>query len=320
MKTRNFFLLLIILASADILGNAELKKIAYYDSLLPQNIELRERVLTTICCRDCDYLPKVEHAGKVIAEQGQEYQLMHNGIKIIKDCYYGTWMTTLIQLLHGHHEPQEEKIFHEILKYIPTHATMVELGSYWGYYSMWFQQKIINAQNFLIEPDSKNIVIGKKHFGLNNMHGHFIKAMVGATSNEHQLFTDWNYNNHEIEMLCIDDFAEKNNIDFIYLLHSDIQGAEINMLKGCQQLIAQKRIGYFFISTHRGTHEACLKILTEAHLHIILEHTRAESFSADGLIVAKLQEIPGPEALDVSRRTVEFCSMVKEVINNEDKN
>lgn len=316
MKIHNV-LLLSIIVSACLFGNPELKKIAYYNSLLPRDIELRERVLTTICCRDCDYLPKVEHAGKVITEQDQDYQLMHNGIKIIKDCYYGTWMTTLIQLLHGHHEPQEEKIFHEILKYIPMNTTMIELGSYWGYYSMWFQQKIIGAQNFLIEPDPKNITIGKKNFELNNMQGYFIQAMVGAMSSERQIFTDWDHNNHEIEMICIDDFAEKNNINFIYLLHSDIQGAEIDMLKGCKKLIDQKRIGYFFISTHRGTHEECLKILTEANLHIILEHSRAESFSADGLIVAKLPEIPGPEYLDVSRRTIEFCAMVQEIINNE---
>jgi FkbM family methyltransferase len=318
MKTRNSFLLL-ILASTYVLGNAELKKIAYYNSLLPQDIELRKRVLTTICCKDCGYLPKVEHAGEIVTEQSQEYQLMHNGIKVLKDCYYGAWMTTLIQLLHGHHEPQEEKIFHEILKYIPRNSIMIELGSYWGYYSMWFQQKIMGARNFLIEPDPKNILIGKKHFELNNMHGYFMQAMVGATSNERQLFTDWDYNNHEIEMICMDDFAEKNNVDFIYLLHSDIQGAEIDMLKGCQQLIAQKRIGYFFVSTHRGTHEECLKILTEAHLHIVLAHTRKESFSADGLIVAKLPEILGPESLDVSLRTAEFCTMVKKV-NHENQN
>ena len=51
-----------------------------------------------------------------INQQEQNYQLMHNGIKIIQDCYYGSWITTLIEILKGHHEPQEEKVFYEILK------------------------------------------------------------------------------------------------------------------------------------------------------------------------------------------------------------
>lgn len=296
-------------------SNSEVYKILYYNSLIPADIELRNRVLTTVCCDDCCDLSRVADAGKVITQNdATDYQLMHNGIKILKDCYYGAWMTVIIELLKGHHEPQEEKAFNEILEYIPDNAVMLELGSYWGYYSMWFQQKISGAKNFLIEPDPKNIIIGQKNFKLNAMQGYFIQAMIGAYSSDLEAFIDWDHNKHEIKQICIDDFANENNIPFIDILHSDIQGAEIDMLKGCQRLIAQRRIGYFVISTHRGVHQDCLKILEEANFDIILSITREESFSADGLIIAKLPEINGPSYIDISRRTPQFCSLIDGVI------
>lgn len=307
--------LIILVSSLWSHGNCnDIYKLLYKNSLIPSNTELRKRVLTTICCNDCDNLPKAEYAGNVLQmDDATEYQLMHNGLKVLKNCYYGSWMTTLIQLLHGHHEPQEEKAFHEVLKYMPTNAVMIELGSYWGFYSMWFQKEIIGAQNFLIEPDPKNIEIGKLNFDLNNMKGQFFQAMIAEKSSDEDIFVDWNYNKHILPAICIDDFAQQHNIEFIHILHSDIQGAETNMLKGCSRLIAEKKIGYFFISTHRGVHETCLTILQDAGLDILVSITRDESFSADGLIVAKIKEFPGPMHIDVTKRSSRFCMLIDEV-------
>lgn len=41
---------------------------------------------------------------------------MHNGVKVIAGGYYGSWMTEIIRLLQGHHEPQEERVFYENIK------------------------------------------------------------------------------------------------------------------------------------------------------------------------------------------------------------
>lgn len=295
-------------------SGADLLKVIYYNSLVPEDVILRRRIVTTFACDDCHYLPKVENAGKIIQENGVDIQIMHNGLKVLRDSYYGPWATKLIELCKGHHEPQEEKVFHEVLKYLPDHAVMLELGSYWSYYSMWFQKNIRNAQTFLIEPDPKNIILGQKNFALNNMVGHFTQAMLGECSKDTEKFIDWDYNEHQVAQVCIDDFAAIHDIKFIHILHSDIQGAEVNMLKGCKQLMAAKRIGYFFISTHRGVHEECLKILEDAKLEILLNFTREESFSADGLIVARLQGMPGPLSMEVSRRTKSFCDLVNETV------
>src|SRR3990167_7483257 len=69
------------------------------------------RVAQTISIRDVDYIPKVAQAGQCFEEDGLCYQLMHNGLKVLQDSYYGKWGTDIIEGLQGHHEPQQEKNF-----------------------------------------------------------------------------------------------------------------------------------------------------------------------------------------------------------------
>ena len=37
---------------------------------------------------------------------------------------------------------------------------MVELGSWWAYYSLWFQARVPEARLFLVEPDPRNLEVG----------------------------------------------------------------------------------------------------------------------------------------------------------------
>src|SRR3546814_6974305 len=95
------------------------------------NYDLK-RIKLTINCRDCDSLPKVQEAGQCFGEN-QEYQRMHNGLTIYRGTYHGEWMTEVIRQLQGHHEPQEEKVFAEVLSHLKPGASMLELGSFWAY-------------------------------------------------------------------------------------------------------------------------------------------------------------------------------------------
>src|SRR5271167_3344686 len=92
---------------------------------LPISADEKRRVAMTASCRDADYIPKVDGGGNVVDAGSYRYQVMHNGVRVLEDCYYGRWMTELIRLLRGHHEPQEEKIFYELLRHIPPGSTMV---------------------------------------------------------------------------------------------------------------------------------------------------------------------------------------------------
>jgi FkbM family methyltransferase len=250
----------------------------------------------TVGCPDAHSIPKVSGAGDVFEENGCRFQLMHNGVRVLEDCYYGAWMTALIRLLRGHHEPQEEKIFHEILKYIPANGTMVELGSFWCYYSLWFQNAIAQAKSFMIEPDPNNLEIGRRNFALNGRSGTFLNCSVGSASLQAQAFQcESDAVVRAIPTITVDEFIQQNAIKFVDLLLSDIQGAELQMLEGARNSIAEGKIRFLVISTHHHSiskdpilHQRCLKFLEDRQAHIIASHSVAESYSGDGLIAASL--------------------------------
>lgn len=265
----------------------------------PRNVEPYypiDRVLLTIKADDSDYIPKVPDAGKIFEENGVRYQLMHNGVKILENSYYGVqWMTDIISTLRGHHEPQEEKAFYEVMKHIPPNSTMIELGSYWAYYSLWFNTKIPGAKNYMIEPLLGNLQLGKKHFDLNGREGSFVLGYVRVTSADDVAYAGG-------KRIIIDDFIKENQIDHVNILHADIQWAEYAMLLTCKESIKKQLIDYFFISTHDPlVHLNCRNFLLESNYLIISEHKVQESCSVDGLIVARRKNISGPKYIPLKR-------------------
>lgn len=238
-------------------------------NILKHDKSFQDRIHLAFSCKDCDYINKVDNAGSII----DNYQIMHNGIKILKDCYYGEWMSDLIELNKGHHEPQEEKAFYEVLKQIPANATMIELGSYWSFYSIWFNKIIKDAINYMVEPDINNLEIGKSNFKLNNIdNGTFI--------------------NSGIPIFKIDKFVEEYNIKHINILHSDIQFFEYHMLLDSINTIKNNIIDFIFISTHTDElHIKCLKFFNDHNIKVLCEHSPTESYSVDGLIVGKCNHV-----------------------------
>jgi hypothetical protein len=76
-------------------------------------------------------------------------------------------------------------------------------------------------------------------------------------------------------------------IERVTLLHSDIQGFEYDMLRGCGDLVDNRKISFLFISTHSlKVHFQCRRYVVERGYKLITEHTPKESYSEDGLIVA----------------------------------
>ncbi len=253
-----------------------------------------QRALLTISGSDTDYIPKVAGAGEIFTDGIIPYQLMHNGIKIVLHSYYDTqWLTDVIYGLKGHHEPQEEKCFYEVLKYMPDNATMIELGSYWAYYSLWFASQIKNANNYLIEPDPRRLEVGRKNFELNNKTGFFQRGFVGKMTDDEPDISG-------TELISIDNFMEHENIKHINILHADIQGAETEMLETTIKHI--DNIDYFFISTHGDRHHLpCLQFFKNHQFTILAEHSAAESYSGDGLIVAKRKGVAGPDTISIQK-------------------
>lgn len=251
----------------------------------------QNRIDIVLSCPDNDKIKSVPNAGSI--QHGK--QLMHNGLLVNLGSYYGPEVSVMLKKNRGIHEPQEELAFDIVLPFLPKGATMIEMGSFWGFYSMCFNKRIENAQNYLIEPDVFNLESGKRNFRLNNMNGQFYQYFISDTTGT---VID------TAETITIDDFVLMNQIKFVDMLHSDIQGYEAEMLKGAVNLFKNGKVGYVFISTHSNEiHTACLNQLKEYGYMILCEANLDHSYSLDGLIVAKHPEYPGPNSIEISLRS-----------------
>jgi len=211
-------------------------------------------------------ISRKKNSGKII----DGYLIMPNGLKIFPNSYYDSFSDILL-LNGGVHEPQEEYVFNKIINSLNTETPlMIELGSYWAFYSMSFLQKNKNGISFLVEPDPNFIDIGKNHFKINGMDGNFIQDFVGKNN-----FT-------------IDYFVNNNSLSKIDIVHSDIQGHEYEMLLGSLKSIKNKIIDYFFISTHtQELHNSCKEFLqTNGYKIIGSADFDNETFCHDGVLIA----------------------------------
>jgi FkbM family methyltransferase len=258
------------------------------------------RVALTVAVRDTDAIPKVPDAGEVQDRGGRPVQVMHNGVLIDEGCYHGAMTTAIIRELRGHHEPQEETVFHALVQRLKAEGVkrpaMVELGSFWSYYSMWFQKELPGAVNVMVEPDPVNIEVGRRNFELNGMAGTFVRGAVGFDHGGSVWLaceSDWKV--RQVPTVTLDGLLAERGIERFDLVLCDAQGAELHVLKAAQEAMRAGRLRFLVVSTHHHTisgdpltHQRCLDFLRDAGAHIIAEHSVAESCSGDGLIAASM--------------------------------
>jgi hypothetical protein len=230
-------------------------------------------------CPDWHELEKVTNAGRVRGG----YLVMHNGIKVLPTAYQGYGHGKLMQRALGVHEPQEERLFRDVILQLPANSVMVELGSYWAYYSLWFQSCVSNARSIMVEPKLSHLNYGKRHFKINSFKGDFLQAGVGKHS----------VNNEQLRIATVDELFEVFSLEKLSILHSDIQGYELEMLQGAEKALKEQAIDFFFISTHSDSlHEDCLSRLKNANYQILDSYRISKSWNPDGLIVAQSSAIP----------------------------
>ncbi|HOY47813.1 MAG TPA: class I SAM-dependent methyltransferase [Flavobacteriales bacterium] len=245
-----------------------------------------DRIRITKLSTDNQKINKIPTSGKLI--DGKLH--MHNGLVIDPLSYYGPPMLRLLMENHAVHEPQEEYVFQEVLKNMKPGAVMLELGCYWGFYSMWFASKVKNAKNFLID-NGDGIARAKGNFAMNKLNATFMVGYIGK-----------DVAGSEPPVTNVDRICEQQKIDFVDILHADIQGFEMEMLETMPILTGKKGIGYIFISTHsEELHSGCIAWLKDHGYIIICDANLEHTFSEDGLIVARDPSYPGIEPMAISQ-------------------
>ena len=290
-------------------GEADrLSVVAQVEQLDPRRLEalvplLRtpaERTAITARCRDADVLPKVADAGAVIRRpDGTMVRIMHNGVRALAGGYHGGWMQDLITRCRGHHEPQEEVLFAEIMRHLGDDAVMFELGGFWSFYSIWFLTGGRRRRGFVVEADPAHLEVGRANAALNGCEPVFIPGFLGSVEAAPSMFQTEESGLVQLPCLTMPGMMARHAIDHLDVLHCDAQGVKFGVLESCAALAAAGRLGWVVVSTHTHrisqyplTHQRCLAVLRQAGATILAEHDVQESFSGDGLIVARFGPVP----------------------------
>lgn len=252
-----------------------------------------ERVAIALRSSDNAHIPRVPEAGGV----RDGWLTMHNGLRVSIDSYYDPGAMELMRKNRGVHEPQEERVFQAVLPRLRPDATMVELGAYWCFYSMWFAREVGRETRCVcIEADPKNLDAGRRNVAHN---------ALGARFEFVHAFADGQDGTGEdgVARVSVPGLMRAHGLDVIDLLHADVQGAERAVLEGAEAELRAGRIRHVFVSTHSvNLHAECLRLLRRCGYHIAADVSPRESFSYDGLIVASAPGDAQQTFPDLSRR------------------
>lgn len=204
-----------------------------------------------------------------VVEAGEVY--LHNGNRVPivgEHAYYGSYSQLLV-LNRGVHEPLEEYVFQQLIKILAQAPLMIELGAYWGHYSMWLKKLRPQARVILVEPEAAALAAGESNFRRNGFSGEFVQAFVGRG---------------RLEM---DAFRKDRTLPKIDILHADVQGYEIEMIEGCQESLKEKRVDYLLISTHsQERHLVAMTMLAALGYRIEVASDCEQTTSFDGFVFA----------------------------------
>lgn len=193
-----------------------------------------------------------------------------------------------------------EKYMLQMAKNEPKDSyTMVELGSNQAYYSLMFNSMMrkfgLASRNILVEAQEENLARGVNHFIMNGLNVESRLYSIGEKEKVVEaLKTRWPDDAEERcagfnpEWRTLSDIFDEFYLDYLDVLHCDIDFCEAVMLETSAELFKQKKINYIFLSTHGHFHEIALDFLKECGYKILVNSdSRYPPIGYDTLIIAK---------------------------------
>jgi hypothetical protein len=220
------------------------------------------------------FIERVEDAGKV--EGG--LVTLHNGHRVPLEgpfAYYKSFSKVLV-FNRGVHEPLEEFVFQEALRKLTRKPVMLELGALWAHYSMWLLQARPEGRAYMVEADPVGLEAGQRNFALHGYRGVFEQGFVKENG------------------VTVDDFVLRHGIAHLDILHVDIQGFEVSMLKGARATFDSRKVDYAFISTHGNAHHKKVTdwLRTRGYRIDVSSGWANHTTSFDGFILAVRPDLP----------------------------
>ncbi len=200
---------------------------------------------------------------------------------------------------------EEYNKFQNVISSVATrnkdNPIMIELGSNWALWSLCFRKAFPNGRNILIELGKRALSVGVKNFSLNNFtQQHYWGGVFlnnsGTFSNRkadlEYLKIDGEYFDDSISGNVVGpeiDFIEilnKEKIDIVDLLHMDIQGSELPLMKQLSDFNLLINFNNLVIATHSQSIHKEIKNILLKNDFTIMEECDFGTVGGDGMFFA----------------------------------
>jgi len=216
---------------------------------------------------------KPQHLQELTTDVTKEYISKVKSGKTYKECGINYTPTRQSTFDHTHWENQHSEIFQvrtfywlveQICNYCnDLPLTMVELGAGGGYYSLlfneltrFFEKECLNVCSEIF-PHKVDELIERLPANTTNVHLCYTGNLDEGTTEEFGI--EYTELLKKIKHYSLSDIISKNNLTRIDLLHLDIQGGELDVIKEIEEKKLINQIRYLLISTHDdivpGAHE-----------------------------------------------------------------
>ena len=202
------------------------------------------------------------------------------------------WNILDVKKVIFHHERRQLNYFVKLLDKVNSpNPVMVELGAAEGLYSIMFHgyfiKKNIPHKNICLEMSLNKI----KSIENNIPSAQVIHGYIGKLNEKDSDVL--NLKNEEIypKQITLEDIYNTFSLDFIDMLHVDIQGGEEALIEEMNSKKMFDKVKYLFLSTHDdiipSIHKKCLNILVKSNKKIVINvrDTQSGFGYGDGLII-----------------------------------
>jgi len=199
---------------------------------------------------------------------------------IVGSGNHGCWL--------GSYEYDKQRLFSEI---VTEGSVVYDIGAHVGFYTL-LASVLVGPRGKVIafEPLPKNIQYLKEHLKINQCNNvEVIEAAVSSKSGKSffiqggNTFTGYlskDTEGIEIEIISLDDLINKNNLPIPHIIKIDVEGAELEVLKGAKDLIATKK-PTIFLSVHTKD------IRKKCHQFLKMNGYNLEASTEGDLMIAK---------------------------------
>lgn len=161
-------------------------------------------------------------------------------------------------------EAPEKILFQFVKPFFPPNPIIFDVGAHKGGYTEYVLSHVPGADCFLFEPnfelykelDKKynafNILLGEMK-GVKTFYQCADKADELSSTYRREVFSEVEYNTEIKKCYTVDIFCESVSVDNIDLLKIDVEGAELDVLKGAGQMLSDKKISFLQVE-YGGTY------------------------------------------------------------------